>query len=76
MTPVFASLVAQTMPARLDMCVPGSLGWRIAFYGADGSWRPVDTHDGVDNIEAGRALIRASERALVDLARLLESSDA
>lgn len=44
MTPVCASLVAQCAPTRLSHCDPGpGVGYRIAFYGDDGSWAQVET---------------------------------
>lgn len=70
-SPVCASLVAQTNPTRLAHCDPGAgIGYRIAFYGEDGSWSQVETIFPVMTHEEAGALIGAADAAVARLAEI------
>ena len=70
-TPVCASLVAQTNPTRLAHCDPGAgIGYRIAFYGDDGSWDQVETSFPVMTHAEARALIASAEALTAQIGKV------
>jgi hypothetical protein len=70
-SPLCASLVAQTNPTRLSHCDPGpGVGYRIAFYGDDGSWDQVETSFPVMTHDEARTLIASANRAVSSIGRI------
>lgn len=65
-SPICTSLVAQTNPARLAHCDPGAgVGYRLAFYGDDGSWEQVETGFPVMTQDEARCLIASANAAVL-----------